>query len=135
MARSLDIPAIVGAAPPFLELTAGITCILDGTSGSLYTEPSASELESAAEFQRDINRQRRGGHFGALQTRAATDGHRIEVVANIGRPPRPAAVEAGAGRRRLLRTEFLFLERNTPPTEDEQFRAYSEITARSMACR
>ncbi len=129
IARSLDIPAIVGAGAAVLELTEGITCILDGTSGSLYTEPSAAELESARAFQVDMQRQRDEENFARYQPALMTDGHRIEVVANIGKAAEAAtAVDAGAEGVGLLRTEFLFLERNTPPTEDDQFEAYSEMT-------
>ncbi|HSI13137.1 MAG TPA: phosphoenolpyruvate--protein phosphotransferase [Chthoniobacter sp.] len=129
IARSLDIPAIVGAGPAVFELTAGITCILDSTSGSLYTEPSAAELESARLFQHDILHQREGEHFERYQPALTTDGHRIEVVANIGKASEAAtAVDAGAEGVGLLRTEFLFLGRDTPPSEEEQFAAYSEMT-------
>lgn len=130
IARSLDIPAIVGAGAAVLELTAGITCILDGASGSLYTEPSAAELESARQFQVDIRRQREEEYFERYQPALMTDGHRIEVVANIGKASEAAvAVDAGAEGVGLLRTEFLFLERDTPPTEDEQFEAYRQMTS------
>lgn len=129
IARSLDIPAIVGAGAGVLELTEGIVCILDGTSGSLYTEPSAAELESARAFQQDLQHQREEEHVARYQPAMTTDGHRVEVVANIGKAAEAAAaVEAGAEGVGLLRTEFLFLERDTPPTEDEQFVAYSEMT-------
>ena len=129
IARSLDIPAIVGAGASVLELAAGITCILDGTSGSLYTEPSAGELESARRFQHDIQHQREEEHFARFQPAMLTDGHRVEVVANIGKASEAAAaVDAGGEGVGLLRTEFLFLERTTPPTEDEQFEAYSTMT-------
>ncbi|MGB8166267.1 MAG: phosphoenolpyruvate--protein phosphotransferase [Chthoniobacteraceae bacterium] len=129
IARSLDIPAIVGAGAAVLGLTEGIVCILDGTSGSLYTEPSAAELESARAFQQDLQHQREEEHVSRYQPALTTDGHRIEVVANIGKAAEAAAaVEAGAEGVGLLRTEFLFLERNAPPTEDEQFVAYSEMT-------
>ena len=129
IARSLDIPAIVGAGAAVLDLTAGITCILDGASGSLYTEPSASDLESARLFQTDMLRQREEEHYARYQPALTTDGHRVEVVANIGKAAEAAAaVEAGAEGVGLLRTEFLFLERDTPPTEDEQFEAYTTMT-------
>lgn len=130
IARSLDIPAIVGAGAAVMELTEGITCILDGASGSLYTEPSATDLESARLFQHDMQRQREEEHFARYQPALMTDGHRIEIVANIGKASEAAAaVEAGAEGVGLLRTEFLFLERSTPPTEEEQFEAYSTMTA------
>jgi len=129
IARSLDIPAVVGAGAAVLELTAGITCILDGASGSLYTEPSASDLEAARLFQTDMLRQREEEHFARYQPALMTDGHRVEVVANIGKAAEAAAaVDAGAEGVGLLRTEFLFLERDTPPTEDEQFEAYTTMT-------
>jgi phosphocarrier protein FPr len=129
IARSLDIPAIVGAGASVLELAAGITCILDGTSGSLYTEPSAAELESARHFQHDMQHQRDEEHVARYQPALTTDGHRIEVVANIGKAGEAAAaVEAGAEGVGLLRTEFLFLERQSPPTEDEQFETYRTMT-------
>lgn len=129
IARSLDIPAIVGAGAAVLELTQGITCILDGDSGSLYTEPSATELESARLFQDDMQLQRDQEHVARYQPAVMRDGHRVEVVANIGKAAEAAlAVEAGAEGVGLLRTEFLFLERDTPPTEEEQFAAYSTMT-------
>jgi nucleoid-associated protein YgaU len=57
-----------------------------------------------------------------------TDGHRVEVVANIGKPEEAAAaIEAGAEGVGLMRTEFLFLGRNDPPGEEEQFKAYSTM--------
>ncbi|MDX2214870.1 MAG: phosphoenolpyruvate--protein phosphotransferase, partial [Oculatellaceae cyanobacterium bins.114] len=58
-----------------------------------------------------------------------TDGHRVEVVANIGAAPEAEqAVNAGAEGVGLLRTEFLFLQRSHPPSEDEQFAAYQQMT-------
>jgi phosphocarrier protein FPr len=130
IARSLDIPAVVGAGAAVLELTEGVTCILNGASGSLYTEPSATDLESARAFQSDMKRHREEEHFARYQPALMTDGHRVEVVANIGKASDAmAAVEAGAEGVGLMRTEFLFLERDTPPTEDEQYEAYRTMTA------
>ena len=129
IARSLGIPAIVGADAKVLELTEGITCILDGTAGSLYTQPDDAALTSAQEFQLTIRRQHEQAHDQRYQPALMTDGHRVEIVANIGKvTDAAAAVEAGAEGVGLLRTEFLFLERDTPPTEDEQFEAYREMT-------
>ena len=128
IARSLGIPAIVGANAAVLELTESITCILDGTAGSLYTEPNEAALESARQFQVNVQRQRKEKHNQRYQPALMTDGHRVEVVANIGNATdAAAAVEAGAEGVGLLRTEFLFIDRATPPTEDEQFEAYSEM--------
>ena len=86
------VAANAGAA--VLELTAGITCILDGASGSLYTEPSASDLESARLFQTDMLRQREEEHYARYQPALTTDGHRVEVVANIGKAAEAAGFHA-----------------------------------------
>ncbi len=129
IARSLAIPAVVGAGPAVLERTGGDVCILDGTGGRLYLEPSVADLESARGFQTDL-RGRRDRELGTrYQPALLTDGHRVEVAANIGTAAEAAAaVEAGAEGVGLMRTEFLFLGRDTAPTEDEQFAAYTEMT-------
>lgn len=129
IARSLDIPAVVGAGPRILEQTDGITCILDGIAGRLYLEPSAGDLESARNFQIDLQGQRDWEYQRRYEPAILTDGHRVEVVANIGSASDATlAVEAGAEGVGLLRTEFLFLNRETPPTEADQFEAYSAMT-------
>jgi len=128
IARSLDIPAIVGAGPAVLEQIKGSLCILDGTSGQLYLEPSTQDFDSARSFQQDLQSQRQTESEARYQPAIMTDGHRVEVVANIGKVSEAAnAVEAGAEGIGLLRTEFFFLERDSPPTEDEQYEAYSTM--------
>jgi phosphocarrier protein FPr len=129
IARSLDIPAVVGAGAAVLEMPDGGTCILDGMAGKLYVEPTDADLESAQAFQRDQHSLRNAEFETRYQPALLTDGTRVEIVANIGKASEAAAaVEAGAEGVGLLRTEFLFLDRNAAPTEDEQFEAYSEMT-------
>jgi phosphocarrier protein FPr len=129
IARSLDIPAVVGAGPAVLEQSNGITCILDGGGGRLYLEPAPADLESAQAFQGDLQRQRDAEYETRYQPALTTDGHRVEVVANIGKASEAEqAVEAGAEGVGLMRTEFLFLERTTAPSEEEQYAAYTEMT-------
>ncbi len=130
IARSLDIPAIVGAGAAVLEKTNSLECILDGTAGLLYVEPSAADLESARAFQVDLRLQRDKEYQTRYQPAILTDGHRVEIVANIGKADEAAlAVETGAEGVGLMRTEFLFLGRDTPPNEDEQFEAYRTMIA------
>jgi phosphocarrier protein FPr len=130
IARSLDIPAVVGAGAALLELTNGTTCVLDGGGGRLYVEPDAADLESAQQFQGDLARQRDAEYETRYQPALTTDGHRIEVVANIGKAAEAEqAVDAGAEGVGLMRTEFLFLERDTPPSEEEQYHAYTTMTS------
>lgn len=129
IARSLDIPAVVGAGSVLLEQVDGTLCILDGSAGRLYIQPDAADLESAKKFQVDQEQQRDHEFQARYEPAILTDGHRVEIVANIGKAEEAAAaVEAGAEGVGLLRTEFLFLEREKPPTEDEQFEAYCTMT-------
>ncbi len=129
IARSLDLPAVVGAGGAVLEQATGKVCILDGTTGRLYIAPTEADLESAAAFRVDLQRQRDVEFETRYQPAIMTDGHRIEIVANIGKANEAIrAVEAGAEGVGLLRTEFLFLERETAPSEDEQLAAYRTMT-------
>jgi phosphocarrier protein FPr len=129
IARSLGIPAVVGAGAVLLEQKDGITCILDGAAGRLYPEPDVADLESAKQFQIELQHQRNEEFETRYQPAILSDGQRVEVVANIGKATEAAAaVEAGAEGVGLMRTEFLFLERATPPGEEEQFEAYTTMT-------
>jgi len=129
IARSLDIPAVVGAGAAVLEQESGSICILDGSRGRLYVAPTDADLKSAEAFQVDLHRRRDVEFQTRYQPAITSDGHRVEIVANIGKAvDAAAAVEAGAEGVGLLRTEFLFLERQSAPTEDEQFAAYSTMT-------
>jgi phosphoenolpyruvate-protein phosphotransferase len=130
IARSLDIPAVVGAGAALLELANGTTCVIDGGGGKLYVEPDAADLESARQFQTDLAQQRDAEYETRYQPALTTDGHRVEVVANIGKASEAErAVDAGAEGVGLMRTEFLFLERDSAPSEDEQFQAFATMTA------
>jgi multiphosphoryl transfer protein len=129
IARSLDIPCVVGAGAAVLEVTSEQTCILDGSAGKLYIKPNAEDVESAKRFQVDLGNRRNEEYATRYEPAVFTDGHRVEVVGNIGKAAEAAAaVEAGAEGIGLMRTEFLFLDRDTPPSEDEQYEAYSEMT-------
>jgi phosphoenolpyruvate-protein phosphotransferase len=133
IARSLNIPAIVGTGPALLNLLDGTTAILDGGSGNLYLEPSAADIDSAHQAQASLEKLRDAEYQARYEPAYTTDGHRMEIVANISRASEAAqAVEAGAEGVGLLRTEFLFLERAEPPSEEEQYAAYAEMV-RSLA--
>ena len=129
IARSLDIPAIVGAGPAILNQPEGGLCVLDGGSGNLYCEPSEADLALARAAQEDWQARREAERLACYQPAITTDGRRIEVVGNIGSAAEAQqAVDAGAEGVGLLRTEFLFLERSAPPTEEEQFETYRAMT-------
>jgi phosphoenolpyruvate-protein phosphotransferase len=129
IARSLDIPAIVGAGPALLNQNEDVLCILDGDSGNLYIEPTEADLTLARRAQQDWQARREAERLACYQPAITTDGQRIEVVANIGSAAEAEqAVNAGAEGVGLLRTEFLFLGRSEPPTEEEQFETYRAMT-------
>ncbi|HEY9663285.1 MAG TPA: phosphoenolpyruvate--protein phosphotransferase, partial [Allocoleopsis sp.] len=129
IARSLDIPAIVGTGPAILNLADGTLAILDGDSGNLYANPTETDLATAKAAQRDLQAMREAEKLACYQPAITTDGHRVEVVANIGAAAEAEqAVNAGAEGIGLLRTEFLFLNRSEPPSEQEQLAAYTQMT-------
>jgi phosphocarrier protein FPr len=128
IARSLGIPAIVGAGPALLKQRDGIQVILDGTNGNLYIEPDEGDVKAAQKVQAILADQRDSEHRTRFEPAITTDGHRVEVVANIANAAEAEqAINGGAEGVGLLRTEFLFLDRSEPPTEEEQYMAYSQM--------
>ncbi|HEX9117179.1 MAG TPA: phosphoenolpyruvate--protein phosphotransferase [Anaerolineae bacterium] len=125
IARALGIPAVVGVGPALLNLAERGEAILDGNRGSLYPTPSPATLRAARGARRELEAQREAEKLRAYEPALMTDGYRVEVVANIGRVEEAEqAVNAGGEGVGLLRTEFLFLDRTSPPSEEEQFEAY-----------
>ncbi|GHO82132.1 phosphoenolpyruvate--protein phosphotransferase [Dictyobacter formicarum] len=128
IARSLGIPAIVGADKEILNIADGSACILDGSSGKLYLEPADADIEHVRQLQQQAQQQEDAARAERFAPAITSDQHRVEVAANIGniRDAQKAA-EAGAEGVGLLRTEFLYLERRSAPSEDEQFAVYRDI--------
>jgi multiphosphoryl transfer protein len=128
LARSLGIPAAVGLGEALLGVPEGADLLLDGDAGSVEVEPS-EELVAEAKQRETVREQAtKAARAAAAEPAVTLDGHRIEVVANIGSPDDvPAAIENGAEGVGLLRTEFLFLDRDSMPSEDEQVAAYTRI--------
>ncbi len=130
IARSLDIPAVAGIEPRALDLVNGTPAILDGGLGWLRLNPDPAEVERIATLRKRLAVRREAELASAKEPAVTSDGHRVEVVANIGgEKDARRSVELGGEGVGLLRSEFLFLERATAPSEDEQVRAYSEIAA------
>ena len=117
-ARALALPAVVGVGDALDDVADGETVVVDGEAGELVSDPSEERRAAAAE----------GSSAEARDERVRTAGGReIEVAANVGRPAElAAAAERGADGIGLYRTEFLFLDRDAPPDEDEQREAYVE---------
>ena len=128
LARSLGIPAICGIDEAALTLTEGSLVVLDGSKGLLLKKPSETEI---AEAQARVARQatKRAEEMAAANEAAiTTDGHHIEVVANVrNAADTKEGVSHGAEGVGLLRSEFLFDDRETAPSEEEQAAAYKAV--------
>jgi phosphocarrier protein FPr len=130
LARSLDIPAVAGIEPRALEVEDGAAVVLDGSRGQLRLGPTPEEVERIREIQRLTAERRAQALAHAAEPAVTTDNHRVEVAANIGGfADAEQAVSLGAEGVGLLRSEFLFLDRATAPTEDEQAEEYGRIAA------
>ena len=129
LARALGIPAICGIDPAALELPGQAMVVLDGTRGILKRAAGAADLAQArASLERQTVRQAED-KAAAMKPAVTADGCRIEVAANIRNAQEAReAVAAGAQGIGLLRSEFLFLDRETAPTEDEQAAEYGAVT-------
>lgn len=138
LARSLAIPAVVGVAGLLEAIDAGVDRLagrtrraaLDGGTGELILDPSSSqEIHFEA---RQAALTAKNEEAVALRDRpcATADGERVRLVANIGSPEdAPRALDAASEGVGLFRTEFLFMSRQTAPTEVEQVDAYRRVLA------
>ncbi|MGQ7277568.1 phosphoenolpyruvate--protein phosphotransferase [Brevibacillus thermoruber] len=128
MARSLEIPAVVGTTDVTREAAAGATIILDGHEGLVIIDPTPEEIEAYRKKQAEYERQK--SELAKLVHTATTsqDGVHVELAANIGSVQDLAgALENGAEGVGLFRTEFLYMGRDDFPSEDEQFQAYKQV--------
>jgi multiphosphoryl transfer protein len=131
LARSLGIPAVVGLGAGLLDVPEGAPLVLDGDAGAVYVDPAEELVRDYERRQADREASARRALASAGQPAETRDGRRIEVVANAGSPRDvDAALSNGAEGVGLLRTEFLFLERDSLPSEDEQVAAYEDLAQR-----
>jgi phosphocarrier protein FPr len=128
LARALGIPAVVGAGHDVLVVPDGTTILVDGTEGVVVIDPNATVNQHYRD-KADGQRRHANNLLAAASRPAITsDGVAIEVLANIAsRDDALQAVRHGADGIGLLRTEFLFLDRPQPPSEDEQLEAYLSV--------
>ena len=128
LAAAMGIPALVALGPQVLQISPGTVLLLDTASAALEVDPAPARQAAANE---EIGRRQRRRAALAEAARGdcrTADGVRIAVLANIGSLPEArAAIENGAEGCGLLRTEFLFLDRQIAPSEAEQTTAYAQI--------
>jgi multiphosphoryl transfer protein len=130
LAAAMDIPMLVGLGAGIREIADGATVIVDADAGTLQTAPTATAIEQVRAAVESRLMRRAKTLADALIECRALDGTRVEVFANLGNMmDAAAAVANGAEGCGLLRTEFLFIDRDTAPTEAEQLAAYQGIAA------
>lgn len=130
LARSMGIPSISGIDPAALALTQGLRVIIDGQRGVIRVSPDESTLARARERIAREATDREADRAAAQAPARTRDGHRVEVAANISSlADARDAVAAGAEGVGLLRSEFLFYDRDAAPTEDEQASIYQGAAA------
>jgi phosphotransferase system enzyme I (PtsI) len=134
LARSLNIPAVVGLHDITAKLETGQHVLVDGSDGLLIVNPAPETIAHYEEVE--SRRARVVAQLKELRTTRSTtrDGRHVVLSANIELPEDVEAVAAnGAEGIGLYRTEFLYLNRTTLPTEDEQFETYRKVAERVRA--
>lgn len=128
VARSLGIPAVVGLSTASLEIQEGDILVVDGGKGLVIQNPLPQTLKKYRAEKEKYEKLRKSLEGGVLAPAVTRDGRRVTVAANLELPVEVEEVAAcGAEGVGLFRTEFLFLGRNTPPEEEEQYRHYREV--------
>ena len=128
LARTLEIPAVVGATGITERVGDGDVIIVDALQGLVVLEADEEERERARERALRYRRYTQELREKRVDVVATSDGVRVELHANVELPAEAAlAMDAGAEGVGLYRTEYLYLDRLTPPTEEEQLRVYADV--------
>ena len=133
LARTMSIPALIGTAIPLTDDIDGKVGIVDGKNGCIYVDPDEDTLGRMQQLK--LEEQEKKELLQTLKGREniTIDGKKIMLYANIGNSKDLAAVlQNDAGGIGLFRSEFIYLERETFPTEEEQFQIYRTV-AETMA--
>lgn len=128
MARTLEIPAVVGTGDIMSQVEEGQMVILDGDAGIVIVGPSEAEIQHYTQLKEEREAFTKALEKLKGQATSSKDGHTVELAANIGSPNDLEGVlkydAEGVG---LYRTEFLYMDRANWPTEEEQFQAYKKV--------
>ncbi|PKO04411.1 MAG: phosphoenolpyruvate--protein phosphotransferase [Chloroflexi bacterium HGW-Chloroflexi-3] len=128
LSRALGIPAVAQLKDQLLQAERAEQVILDGNRGYVNLTPTQAELDRAQQETKKWETLKQTAQMNAAAKAQTVDGHTVEVAANIAsNEDVQQAVEKGADGVGLLRTEFLFDKRKTPPTEEEQYNIYKAM--------
>ena len=129
LARALEIPAVLSVPNAVTQLSSGEQVIVDGTNGIVVTAPDDAQIEEYGAKREAFLRERRELENYRGKKTLDADGNEYELFCNIGTPKDATkAMNADGEGVGLFRTEFLFMDRNALPTEDEQFEAYKQAS-------
>jgi phosphoenolpyruvate-protein phosphotransferase (PTS system enzyme I) len=128
MARSMEIPAVVGTKESTKQIKNGDLVIVDGLKGLVHINPTPEAVEEYKEEHRKFEEQKAEWAKLVNDKSVTADGHHVELAANIGTPKDlKGVVENGGEGVGLYRTEFLYMGRDQLPTEEEQFESYKAV--------
>jgi phosphotransferase system enzyme I (PtsI) len=128
MARSLEIPAVVGTKTATENINNGDMVIVDGLKGEVHINPSEELIEQYQKVQKDYSAQKAEWAKLVNEKTVTSDNHHVELAANIGTPnDLKGVIENGGEAVGLYRTEFLYMGRDQLPTEEEQFQSYRAV--------
>ena len=133
LARTMNIPALIGTNIPLTEAVDGKLGIVDGRNGCIYVDPDEETLDKMQQLKQEEQEKKELLQTLKGRENVTIDGKKIMLYANIGNSKDLAAVlQNDAGGIGLFRSEFIYLERETFPTEEEQFQIYRTV-AETMA--
>ncbi|MFD1780131.1 phosphoenolpyruvate--protein phosphotransferase [Fredinandcohnia salidurans] len=128
MARSMEIPAVVGTKTATKAINNGDIVIVDGSSGEILINPSQEMVSKYKKKQADFEIQKEELVKLVNEKTVTIDGHHVELAANIGTPKDlDSVVQNGSEAIGLYRTEFLYMDKDQLPSEEEQYQAYKEV--------
>lgn len=128
MARSLEVPAVVGCAGVLEAVNHGDMLILDALAGEVFVNPDAETIKKYEEKAKAYAEEKAALQILKNAKSITTDGHEVELAGNIGNAKDVEGVLNNGGEGvGLFRTEFLYMDADHFPTEDEQFAAYKEV--------
>ena len=133
LARTMNIPALIGVDIELDENLNGKMAVVEGFEGKMYVDPDEKTLQDIQEKQKEQQKKRQLLQSLKGKENITLDGKKINIYANIGGVSDVASVLSNdAGGIGLFRSEFLYLEKNDYPTEEEQFKVYKAV-AENMA--
>jgi phosphotransferase system enzyme I (PtsI) len=131
MARSLEVPAVVGTKEIMSTLVNGQLVAVDALTGDVIINPSEEEIKKYTEKRDNYLNEKEELRKLSQKEAITTDGRKVDTWANIGSPnDLDGVIRNGADGVGLYRTEFLFMNNDRLPSEDEQFAAYREVAER-----